>query len=260
MSLHRISTVPTQPSLPRHSSFDMFGDVNNVRSLAMPAIRLNGLILTIFLILSLIADGAAQSSSQIPSAVSRAASQTPAQPVSQVSESTIPSGTGNGVSYPDDSCENDHRDQIEQALEDTKGMVKITAEGDIDLKNDPGFWQLFGQRATGNITAIKNVFTEAHQMSWSISAFCNFDDSDPCNDPSMYGGIAKTAADTINQDGTQGDLPQLTFCREFFALPSLDHRVQMGINHPNFLQARYSLGYFHANQGELHGTILWQVY
>lgn len=69
----------------------------------------------------------------------------------------------------------------------------------------------------------------------------------------MYGGIAEKKGDAQRRDETQTYSPHLVFCRDFFALPSLDHRVQMGINHPTYLEARYTLGYFHDNQGKPFG-------
>ncbi|CAN9315272.1 unnamed protein product [Alternaria alternata] len=203
----------------------------------MSATPRSGLVLTIVVMISLIAEGDAQSSSQVASS---AVPQTSAQATAQSSESPI--------IYPDDSCNPEHKDLIDRALGDAMQMTKVTTESPIDYIEDPAFWHIFGQRAVGNTTATKNAFEQVNDGPWSISAICNFDKSAPCDDFAMYGGIAEKKGDAQRRDETQTYSPHLVFCRDFFALPSLNHGIQMGINHPTHLEARYTLGYFHDNQ------------
>ena len=220
----------------------MFNTLRNVYSLSMSATPRSGLVLTIVVMISLIAEGDAQSSSQVASS---AVPQTSAQATAQSSESPI--------IYPDDSCNPEHKDLIDRALRDAMQMTKVTTESPIDYIEDPAFWHIFGQRAVGNTTATKNAFEQVNDGPWSISAICNFDKSAPCDDFAMYGGIAEKKGDAQRRDETQTYSPHLVFCRDFFALPSLNHGIQMGINHPTHLEARYTLGYFHDNQGRPFG-------
>jgi hypothetical protein len=212
----------------------MLNTLRNIHSLSMSATPRSGLVLTIVVMISLITEGDAQGSSQVASS---AVSQTSAQTIAQSSESPI--------IYPDDSCNPEHKDLIDRALGDAMQMTKVTTESPTDYIEDPAFWHIFGQRAVGNTTAIKNAFEQVNDGPWAISA--------PCDDLAMYGGIAEKKGDAQRRDETQTYSPHLVFCRDFFALPSLDHRVQMGINHLTYLEARYTLGYFHDNQGKPFG-------
>ncbi|KAH6857551.1 hypothetical protein B0T12DRAFT_139472 [Alternaria alternata] len=216
----------------------MFNTLRDVHSLSMSAVPRSGLILIIVVIISLIAEGDAQNSSQVASS---AVPQTSAQTIAQSSESPI--------IYPDDSCNPEHKDLIYQAFGDAMQMTKLTTQSTIDYIDDPAFWHIFGQRAVDNTTAIKNAFEQVNDGQWSISATCNFGNSTRCDGFAMYGGIAEEKGDAQRRSNeTQLYSPHLVFCRDFFALPPLDHRVQMGINHPTDFKARYTLGYFHDNQ------------
>ncbi|KAH6876253.1 hypothetical protein BKA58DRAFT_138062 [Alternaria rosae] len=253
----------------------MFNAVRKVGSLAMPVVRPNGLILTIFLILSLIADGAAQSSSQTASTVSQAASaasqvasvasqaslqassqvgsqspsQTLAQTSSQASESALPS-TAEPIFSFDDSCKAEHRDIIDNTFKDAMENAKVTVESQTAYEEDTSFLNIYGKRATGNITVVKSAFPGVQQLPTPIPSGCNFDGSVPCNDRTIFPGIAKTVVGIQKRDGTLSQQSGLIFCREFFELTPLDHRVQMAINFPSNLTVRYNLGYVHDNQGE----------
>jgi hypothetical protein len=220
----------------------MLNTLRNIHSLSMSATPRSGLVLTIVVMISLITEGDAQGSSQVASS---AGPQTSAQ--------TIAQSSGSPIIYPDDSCNPEHKDLIDRALGDAMQMTKVTTESPTDYIEDPAFWHIFGQRAVGNTTAIKNAFEQVNDGPWAISAICNFDNSAPCDDLAMYGGIAEKKGDAQRRDETQTYSPHLVFCRDFFALPSLDHRVQMGINHLTYLEARYTLGYFHDNQGKPFG-------
>jgi hypothetical protein len=235
--------------------------MKNLQGYGTSMTRPNGLLLMILFIVSLVAEGQAQSSSQVVSAVSQvssqfssqADSQSPSQTVSQTasptSESPPSSSTDTPIVY-DDSCSPGHKDLINQAFRDAMQQLKVTIESTMDYIDDPAFWHLYGKRSVGNMTAIKNAFRKVYDGQWSIPAICNLDGSAPCDDLTLYGGIAERKADTQRRDDTQSLSPELVFCREFFALPPLDHRVQTGINYPVVFTTRYNLGYFHDNQGE----------
>jgi len=253
----------------------MFNAIKKVRSLATSVFRPNGLTLTIFLILSLIADGAAQSSSQVASAVSQTASvasqvvsaasqaslqassqadsQSPSQTLAQTgpqpSVSALPSTANSIISF-DDSCKAEHRDMLDNDLKDVMDMANVTVKSQIAYTDNPNFWLFFGQSSVEHIPVIKSVFPGVLQLSEPISVRCNFDRSAPCDDRTNFPGIAKTVVDTRKRDGTQGQQPGLVICPEYFGLPPLNHRVQMGINSPTNLTARYNSGYYHDNRGE----------
>jgi len=246
----------------------MFNAVKKVRSLATSVVRPNGLILTIFLILSLIADGAAQSSSQMASAVSQAVSaasqatlqassqagsqspsQTLAQTDPQVTNSAL-SSTAEPTSSYADSCKTSHQDMINNDYKDVIELAQVTIDSKIPYEEEPGFWGLWG--SAENKTAVKSVFPLMQQLTWPPSAECNLDGSAPCDGPTVVGGIAMIKAGTQKRDGAQSQQPKLVFCKEYFALPPLNHRVQMSINSRD-LRDRYNLGVLHENRGESLG-------
>jgi hypothetical protein len=139
-------------------------------------------------------------------------------------------------------------------MKDAAQMTLVTIQNTVDHEKDPAFWELFGPGAVGNITSIRGAFEQVLQTPFVIAARCNFDDTDAaCSDPLMYGGIGGKipSGQPAKWDENQALQGQLTFCRDFFALPTLDHRVQLGINgHDVFLETPYNLGYYHDNQGK----------
>jgi hypothetical protein len=178
----------------------MLNTLRNIHSLSMSANPRSGLVLTIVVMISRITEGDAQSSSQVASS---SGPQTSAQTIAQSSRSPI--------IYPDDSCNPEHKDLIDRVLGDAMQMTKVIIESPIDYIEDPAFWHIFGQRAVGNTTAIKNAFEQVNDGPWAISAICNFDNSAPCDDFAMYGGIAEKKGDAQRRDETQIYSPHLVF-------------------------------------------------
>jgi len=234
-------------------------------------VRPNGLILTIFLILSLIADGAAQSSSQTASAVSQVASaasqvasaasqaslqaspqadpqspsQTLAQTGSQASGTLIPSSNDLTASI-DDSCTPDLQDTINQALRDLSQMVLDTVKDKTDHKDDSSSPDIWGPGSEGNVTFVHNRFEQFAQNPPEFQGRCSLDNTDPaCSSPLMIGGIGESGPDERRDSGAK-----LVFCGDYFKLAPLDHQIQRMINHPTDLRPRYNLGIHHENQGE----------
>jgi hypothetical protein len=80
----------------------------------MPATRQSGLVLIVVVMISLIAEGEAQNSSQVAAS---AVPQTSAQTVAQSSESPV-IYSESPVIYPDDSCNTEHKDLVDQAFGD----------------------------------------------------------------------------------------------------------------------------------------------
>ncbi|KAF1831929.1 hypothetical protein BDW02DRAFT_29250 [Decorospora gaudefroyi] len=237
----------------------------------MSAIRLGQTFLSIALLALLAVGSAAQTSSRSLSAPTDSAdsSATPEAPSSNVSLSTslpasavasspaasqtpVDSEDDQSFTWSDGSCSPEHQDLIVKAFRDANAMTRAAVEAETDHEHDPAFWELFGGRAVGDFTAIKSAFDQVLQGPWSITASCNFDGSvAECTDQRKYGGIGATeaAGQTRKRDEKASLSATLVFCQEFFRFPPLDHRVQMGINHPYYLEARYDLGYFHDNQG-----------
>ncbi|RYN79512.1 hypothetical protein AA0117_g3493 [Alternaria alternata] len=141
---------------------------------------------------------------------------------------------------------------IQMAIETVKDMT--------DHEHDPAFWELYGPRAVQNLTSIRSAFEQVAHGPWTIEASCNIDDQDPaCSDPFMYGGIGDmiTEGQAAKRDESQTFSAKLTFCQDFFTLPPLDHRIQLGVSSDGpYLGTRYDLGYYHDNQGKSFTTTL----
>ena len=148
------------------------------------------------------------------------------------------------ASFLDDTCDPARKDSINQAI--GGALALATIDDKKHYRDDPTFWDLFGKNAIENVTIVMKAFTQVRDRRWNINASCNLNNTHPaCTDPNMYGGICKI----LNEGAGDDSFLYLMFCEGFFALPPLDHRVQMGINHNYALRPRYDLGYFHSNQG-----------
>jgi hypothetical protein len=229
--------------------------------------RVLAIVLTTLLVAASVAQTSSQTSSQsdietasaiVSSAISQATSSTVSATASLASSQPSPQtpidldGKGSSL-HSDGTCALDYLDLIAKAFHDSIEMARVTVE---DLKtgheDDPAFWDLFGPRAVGNLTSIRDAFSVAHESSWTITASCTFDESDPvCTDRFRYGGIGEGQASNqgVRREEAHGLSATLIFCPKFFGFPSLDYRVKMGVNHRENPTARYDLGFFHDNQG-----------
>jgi hypothetical protein len=145
-----------------------------------------------------------------------------------------------------ENCKNAEKDLVKEAFADAVKMSELAPITESNYTGDPAFWELFGPNAQGNGSSIIGIFKHVKENDWHITASCDLSsETTECKDKYMYGGIGEI---TSGADSS----PSLVFCGEFFTFPTLEFRLQMGLNNPINWTARFDLGYYHENQGTVH--------
>lgn len=159
-------------------------------------------------------------------------------------------------------CDEARKDMVLVAFENAMMMADTVLKDTIPTDQDDAAQELFGPNTIANVgrDTLFSVFTNVATGRWNITAVCDSlsgAEMSDCTDQFNYGGIRSRSS--LSGPGganlTKREDPHLnismTFCRDFFKMPSLQRRKDIVKYNVTRWWERQYLSAYHENQGGL---------